>query len=100
MKRRIFRMQWVYLGVLLLTLVVMAYFALQEVGFSPEKFIRTYGLLGLFLLSVAANATVLLPLGVEVVVVAVGANPSLVGLAANSLLDRFIVGLVSGTGAA
>ncbi len=100
MKRRISRTHWVYLGALLLTLAVMAYFALQEVGFSPEKFIRTYGLLGLFLLSVAANATVLLPLGVEVVVVAVGANPSLVGLAANSLLDRFIVGLVSGTGAA
>ena len=100
MAKKLSRTQWAYLAVIALALLVMFYFGLQEVQFSPQRFIRTYGLLGLFLLSIAANATILFPVGVEFVVIAVGADPSLVGLAANSLLDRFIVGLVSGTGAA
>ncbi|MBS3062371.1 MAG: VTT domain-containing protein [Candidatus Diapherotrites archaeon] len=99
-RKKLSRTQWLYLGVLGLAFLVMLFFALQEAEFNPSTFIRTYGLLGLFVISIAANATILFPLGVEVIVVAVGANPSLVGLASQSLLDRVIVGFVSGTGAA
>ncbi len=94
------RTQWLYVGIVVLTIGVMGFFALQEVGFSAEQFLRTYGVLGLFLLSIAANATILLPLGVEVVVMAVAANPALVGLTSHTLLDSILVGFVSGTGAA
>ncbi len=99
-RKKLSRTQWLYVGIIVLVLVVMGLFALQESAFNIEHFIRTYGLLGLFILSIAANATILFPLGVEVLVVAAGANPTLVGLASNSLLDRALVGMVSGTGAA
>lgn len=77
------------------SILIMAIFAI--VIFLNAGLVRQlaegYGLIGLFVAAIIANATVLLPMPIDVVIIALNAQ-------SESLLQVFILGAVVGTGAA
>jgi len=80
-------------------LAVFLYFTFSETRIDPEYIIHTYGLFGLFFAAIIANASIIFPISIELVVLPLGTNPALIGLP-NDNLARLAIGLVSGTGAA
>ena len=72
--------------------IIFAVVVFQNAGYVREL-AEGYGLVGIFIASIIANATVLLPMPIDIVIIAVNAQ-------SNSLLEVVILGGIVGAGAA
>ncbi len=87
-----------YIAVFVLVVFLFLFF-----GDNPDflgKIVKTYGLVGLFIATIIATSTILLPLPIDLLIVLIGANPALLGYASFGLLDIFGLALLVGFGAA
>ena len=86
-------------GLLIIAIIIFFFLFISD---NPEFFnsiVSQYGLLGLFIAAIIANATIFLPVPMDVLVIFIGANPSLVGLQPG-LLNYIIMAVIVGLGAA
>src|SRR3989338_9302460 len=86
-------------GILILAAILFFFLFISD---NPEFFnsiVSQYGLVGLFIAAIIANATIFLPVPMDVLVIFIGANPSLVGLQPG-LLNYIIMAVIVGLGAA
>lgn len=65
-----------------------------------DNFVKTYGLLGLFIGSIIANATIVLPIPFDILILLIGANPIFIGIAGSNIVIPLIVGIIAGIGSA
>src|SRR3989344_696102 len=86
-------------GILILAAILFFFLFISD---NPEFFnsiVSQYGLLGLFIAGIIANATIFLPVPLDVLVIFIGANPGLVGLQPE-LFSYVIMAVIVGLGAA
>ena len=85
-------------GILILAAILFFFLFISD---NPEFFnsiVSQYGLLGLFIAGIIANATIFLPVPLDVLVIFIGANPGLVGLQPG-LFSYVIMAVIVGLGA-
>ena len=73
-----------YVAIFVLVVFLFLFF-----GDNPDflgKIVKTYGLVGLFIATIIATSTILLPLPIDLLIVLIGANPSLLGYSSFGLL--------------
>jgi membrane protein YqaA with SNARE-associated domain len=94
--------KWIYFfGGIIFVLIILAiinFYYSDPKGFEEMlfSFIESFGYLGLFLISIIANATILLPLPLDILILAITSNP----LGNLTIFEILIIGLVVGVGSA
>lgn len=86
-------------GLLVIAVIIFFFLFISD---NPDFFnsvVSQYGLVGLFIAAILANATIFLPVPMDVLVIFIGANPGLVGLQPG-LLNYVIIAVIVGLGAA
>lgn len=78
---------------------VLFFFLSSEPHFLEES-MKSYGVLGLFLGSVIANATIFLPIPLDLLVALIGANPELIGFSNFGVFELLFLSVIIGFGAA
>lgn len=78
--------------VIIAMFLAMAYWIFMNASFVHEL-VKGYGLVGLLLASIIANASIFFPMPIDVIVLAVGADTQF-------LLEALLIGLIAGIGAA
>ncbi len=90
-------------GLLLLLVLLLFYFLFLFFSENPkflENIARTYGLLGIFIGSMVANATIVFPIPFDAVIFFVGSNPAFIGLSGGLFFDLLALAVIAGLGAA
>ena len=86
-------------GLLILAVIIFFFLFISDNPDFLNSVVTQYGLVGLFIAAIIANATIFLPVPMDILVIFIGANPHLVGLEPG-LLNYVIIAVIVGIGAA
>ena len=92
--------QLIFFAILLVFLMVFFYLFISERQSFLHEFARTYGLLGIFLGAMIANATLFLPVPFDAVIFFVGGDPTIAGFSNFNFVMAILVAVLGGLGAA
>ena len=87
-----------YLSIFVLIVFLFLFF--QDNPDFLTNIVKTYGLIGLFVATIIATSTVLLPLPIDLLIVLIGANPAILGYGVFGPVEIFGLALLVGFGAA
>jgi len=86
-------------GLLIIAVIIFFFLFISDNPDFLNSVVTQYGLIGLFIAAIIANATIFLPVPMDILAVFIGANPHLVGLEPG-LLNYIIIAVIVGLGAA
>ncbi|MFH1255739.1 MAG: VTT domain-containing protein [Candidatus Diapherotrites archaeon] len=86
------------IGIAVLIIIVLGAIFLSDPN-ALNDIARDYGLIGLFVASILANATILFPIPIDLFVFFLGGAPEIVGLSTSNIFAPLLIGIFGGVGA-